>query len=189
MPLISLIILVVWALFWVYWFIKATDSKKNLSIGIKKGIGFRLGILILAVVTIRLESNNLRNFNFTNLNDHNLAFEVIGLIVFISGLALAIWARAYLGRNWGMPMSEKHNPELITAGPYKYIRHPIYTGIITGFLGTAIAINISLLLIFFFASTYFIYSATKEEQYLARKFPKTFLKYKKTSKMLIPFIL
>ena len=58
--------------------------------------------------------------------------------VFVLGLALAVWARVYLGRNWGMPMSAKADPELVTTGPYRRIRHPIYTGVI---LGMVIAVS------------------------------------------------
>ena len=46
------------------------------------------------------------------------------------GLGLAIWARAHIGRNWGLPMSRKAYPELVTSGPYAVIRHPIYVGIL-----------------------------------------------------------
>jgi protein-S-isoprenylcysteine O-methyltransferase Ste14 len=47
---------------------------------------------------------------------------------------VAISARRYLGRNWGMPMSRKEQPELITSGSYAVIRHPIYTGLILAML-------------------------------------------------------
>jgi protein-S-isoprenylcysteine O-methyltransferase Ste14 len=52
---------------------------------------------------------------------------------------LAINARRHLGRNWGMPMSRKEQPELITSGPYALIRHPIYSGLMLAMLETLVA--------------------------------------------------
>jgi protein-S-isoprenylcysteine O-methyltransferase Ste14 len=53
-------------------------------------------------------------------------------------VGLAVLGRFYLGRNWGLPASRKENPELVTDGPYSYVRHPIYGGILLAMLGTAI---------------------------------------------------
>jgi protein-S-isoprenylcysteine O-methyltransferase Ste14 len=44
------------------------------------------------------------------------------------GLGFAIWARVHIGRNWGTPMTQKDEPELVTSGPYHLVRHPIYSG-------------------------------------------------------------
>ena len=52
----------------------------------------------------------------------------LGLVFFALGLGFAIWARAHIGRNWGTPMSQKNEPELVTSGPYHLIRHPIDSG-------------------------------------------------------------
>jgi protein-S-isoprenylcysteine O-methyltransferase Ste14 len=46
--------------------------------------------------------------------------------VFACGIGLAIWARVHLGRNWGMPMTQKSEPELVTSGPCQFVRHPVY---------------------------------------------------------------
>jgi protein-S-isoprenylcysteine O-methyltransferase Ste14 len=113
----------------------------------------------------------------------------IGLTVFFLGLALAVWARLYLGRNWGMPMSQKADPELITTGPYHVIRHPIYSGIILALIGTTIATSLYLLVAVVLIGGYFVYSATAEERYMTGRFPDTYPRYKRSSKMLIPFIL
>jgi protein-S-isoprenylcysteine O-methyltransferase Ste14 len=64
----------------------------------------------------------------------------IGAVVNVLGLGFAVWARVYLGSNWSRSVTIKRDHELITGGPYGLVRHPIYTGLLTGFLGTAIAI-------------------------------------------------
>jgi protein-S-isoprenylcysteine O-methyltransferase Ste14 len=86
-------------------------------------------------------------------------------------------------------MSEKADPELVTTGPYRSVRHPIYTGIILALMGTAVAINWYWLIAVAVPGAYFIYSALAEERYLARRFPDTYPAYKRTTWMLIPFVI
>ena len=62
-------------------------------------------------------------------------------MLFAVGLGFAIWARRALGHNWGTPMSQKYEPELVTSGPYWMVRHPIYSGILVAGLGTAVALT------------------------------------------------
>jgi protein-S-isoprenylcysteine O-methyltransferase Ste14 len=115
-------IVVIWVVFWLYWFISAFGSKKNATPQYGKFIGPRLVVFILAILLFRLI--NVQNYSLDNhIISKNIAIQVVGFIIFISGLLLAIWARVSLGKNWGMPMTQKQNPELVTAGPYKYIRH------------------------------------------------------------------
>ena len=112
-----------------------------------------------------------------------------GLVIFLLGLALAVWARVYLGRNWGMPMSQKADPELVTTGPYGMIRHPIYSGIILGMAGTAIAVSLYWLVAVAILGAYFLYSAVVEERTMTKLFPAAYPPYKRATKMLIPYLL
>jgi protein-S-isoprenylcysteine O-methyltransferase Ste14 len=100
-----------------------------------------------------------------------------------------VWARIHLGRNWGMPMTERTEPELVTSGPYRFVRHPIYSGILLGLLGTGLATSLYWLIGFGVALVYFTYSATVEERTLTATFPDAYPKYKAHTKMLIPFLL
>jgi protein-S-isoprenylcysteine O-methyltransferase Ste14 len=113
----------------------------------------------------------------------------IGLAVFGLGLALAVWARVYLGRNWGMPMSRRADPELVTTGPYRRIRHPIYSGVILGMAGTAMAVSLYWLNAVAILGAYFLFSAVIEERTMAKLFPAAYPPYKRATKMLIPYIL
>jgi protein-S-isoprenylcysteine O-methyltransferase Ste14 len=85
-------------------------------------------------------------------------------------------------------MTQRQNPELVTAGPYAVIRHPIYTGILTAMLGSAIALGPALFLIFLLLAVYFIYSARQEEKRMALLFPAEYPAYQARTKMLLPFI-
>ena len=113
----------------------------------------------------------------------------IGLALFALGLGLAIWARVHLGRNWGTPMTQKVEPELVTSGPYHLVRHPIYSGILVAGVGTAVALSWLWLTAVALAGVYFVYSATVEERYLTEQFPDNYPVYKRSTKMLVPFLL
>jgi protein-S-isoprenylcysteine O-methyltransferase Ste14 len=173
-------IAIAWIVFWVYWFASA--------VGVKKGTTDRRriplnGLSALAVLLL------LRVFRGGSLAVHSPILEAIGAVVFVSGIALAIWARVHLGRNWGMPMTQKAEPELVTSGPYRFVRHPIYTGLLVGVLGTALVENLIGLFIVAILGAYFYYSASVEERNLIATFPTAYPAYRKATKMLIPFVL
>jgi len=170
-----------WAVFWLYWLAA--------SVGVKAGrtrwtrfAGVRVAIVLVALLLLRLRV--FKQYAVT----HDPWLQVIGLVIFLLGLALAVWARVYLGRNWGMPMSEKADPELVTTGPYRTVRHPIYSGIILAMIGTTIAVSLYWLVAVVLVGIYFVYSAAMEERYMAGRFPDTYPRYKQSTKMLIPFI-
>jgi protein-S-isoprenylcysteine O-methyltransferase Ste14 len=131
----------------------------------------------------------LRVFRGNTLAVHGPALQAVGFILFLSGLGLAVWARIYLGRNWGMPMTQKDEPELVTSGPYRVVRHPIYSGILLAVLGTSLATDLYWLVAFAVMAAYFVYSAKVEERLLTTSFPTTYPSYRTKTKMLIPFLL
>jgi protein-S-isoprenylcysteine O-methyltransferase Ste14 len=182
MQVVDLVILVGWVGFWLYWLAA--------SVGVKTGrtrwgqfAGIRVGIILIVLLLARLRV--LKGHTVT----HDAVLEGIGLALFLLGLAVAVWARVYLGGNWGMPMTQKDNPDLVTTGPYRLIRHPIYSGILLAMIGTAIAVSVYWLIAAVVIGGYFIYSATVEERYMAERFPDTYPGYKRSTKMLVPFLL
>src|ERR1700751_3292199 len=84
----------------------------------------------------------------------------LGLRLCGLGWGFAIGARVHIGRNWGTPMTQKDQPELVTSGPYRLVRHPIYSGILVAGVGTAVALSWVGLAVVALAGGYFIYSAT-----------------------------
>jgi isoprenylcysteine carboxyl methyltransferase (ICMT) family protein YpbQ len=183
---LDLVILALWALFWVYWLASAVGTKSSRSgSNMSTGIGLRLVAFLLIVLLVR--TNVITADSFGAIANPTVRFVGFGL--FILGLALAVWARLFLGRNWGTPMSEKVDPTLVTTGPYRYIRHPIYSGLILAMVGTALAVTIYWLIVALLAGSYFVYSAIVEERNMTRLFPATYPAYKKSTHMLVPFIL
>ena len=86
-------------------------------------------------------------------------------------------------------MTQKDEPELVTSGPYRLVRHPIYSGILLASVGTAVALSWLWLPVVALAAIYFVYSATVEERYLAEQFPEDYPAYRRSTKMLVPFVI
>ena len=186
----AVIIAIGWIIFWLYWIVSAAGSKKSTASHIKQFVGIRLVLIGLATLLTLLFHRLPASFtNHYLATTNNTAVLALGLILFLLGLFLAVWARIHLGKNWGMPMTQKQNPELVTSGPYRYIRHPIYSGILLMVFGSFLDVNVYWLLVFILAAVFFIYSAVAEERLMMQQFPKTYLPYKARTKMLVPFIL
>jgi protein-S-isoprenylcysteine O-methyltransferase Ste14 len=171
---------IAWLVFWFYWITSASTSKESVSSGWRgrlTGVS-AAGVFVIAVV--------LRG---GSLAVHSVTLGVVGALLFACGIALAVWARVNLGRNWGMPMTQRAEPELVTSGPYRFVRHPIYTGLLTAMLGTALVDNLLGLIVVAALIAYFYYCGIVEERNLAATFPKAYPEYRSRTKMLIPFLL
>jgi len=189
MTIFQWIIPALWLLFAAYWGISALSAKR--SIGTtgwwQQGL-LRAGIVLLTLVVLHFTRTERALRAAQSYQTHSLILGAIGSALVLLGVGLAVYARFCLGRNWGMPMSRKTDPELVTTGPYKSVRHPIYSGIILAMIGSAIAISLYWLIAVVILAAYFVYSAVSEERYLTKTFPDAYPRYKQSTKMLIPFI-
>ena len=116
--------------------------------------------------------------------------RITGDLICLYGLFVTIWARRILAGNWSGDVTFKQGHELIRAGPYRFVRHPIYTGILTMCLGTAVEIGrlrcwVALPLMFLA----FWVKLKQEERLLLRHFPDAYPAYRKQVKALVPFVL
>lgn len=181
MRTVELVFAVGWAAFWIYWVVAAFSMKRG-RIPWSRELRIRALIFVVVVLLVRVGA----------FRDHGLNTDPwragLGLVLFAFGLGFAIWARVHIGRNWGTPMTQKVDPELVTSGPYHLVRHPIYSGILVATIGTAVALSWLWLVAAVVAGIYFIYSATVEERYLTEQFPDAYPAYKGSTKMLVPFI-
>ena len=113
----------------------------------------------------------------------------LGLLMVVLGLAFAVWARAYLGRNWSGTVTVKEDHELIRTGPYGIVRHPIYTGLLFAILGSAVAFGEWRgLLAFGFLTLAFVFKLRREERFMSESFPNDYARYRAEVPVLIPFI-
>jgi len=181
MHAVELVFAIGWAAFWIYWLVAAFSMKRG-RLAWSRELRIRAVIAVLAILLIRLGA-----FRNHGLNSDPWRAGV-GLVLFADGLAFAIWARVHIGRNWGSPMSQKNEPELVSSGPYRLVRHPIYSGILLASIGTAVALSWAWLIAVALAGVYFIYSAVVEERNLAKQLPDAYPAYKRSTKMLVPFV-
>ncbi|MGD0742350.1 MAG: isoprenylcysteine carboxylmethyltransferase family protein [Acidimicrobiales bacterium] len=181
MKAVELVFGVGWAAFWAYWLVAAFSMKRG-RVPWSRELRIRLVVVVAAVLAARLGAFRGHGLN---TDPWRAAF---GLCLFGLGLGFAIWARLHIGRNWGTPMSQKDQPELVTSGPYGLVRHPIYSGILVAGFGTAAALGWWWLVAVALAGAYVLYSATVEERWLTEQFPEAYPEYRSSTKMLVPFV-
>jgi protein-S-isoprenylcysteine O-methyltransferase Ste14 len=125
-----------------------------------------------------------------NLVPRTLATEVIADILALTGLITSLWGRVALGGNWSMYPVLKEDHELIERGPYAYVRHPIYSGLILMLLGSVVWLGNVYGLIFFAACLVGTWVKLRhEERLLTRHFGASYTRYKERVKALIPYVL
>jgi protein-S-isoprenylcysteine O-methyltransferase Ste14 len=131
---------IVWLAFLLYWQVASVGAKSNQRLEpilsrVLRSVAFLLAILLLMLPGWPIPAL----YTFYLPRGSWALWFWIGASVLVCGLGFAVWARVYLGRNWSRSVTIKQEHELITSGPYRLVRHPIYTGILAGFVGSAIA--------------------------------------------------
>lgn len=178
-----------WVLFLAYWWISAIGVKKNIR---RRSWRWETGIRVLAIAGIialtRLPATRAIFQGGPPPAEINSVEGIVGLLVCMAGFALAVWARRHLGRNWGMPMSLKEGHELVTTGPYRYVRHPIYTGMLLAILGSGLVNGPIWVVVFAGMAIYCVYSARTEENLMLQQFPEQYAGYKRRTKAIFPYI-
>jgi len=177
-----------WAVLLTYWFVNA--SKVKAAVQTQTALSRYVYLFFLAsgfVITYaRIFAVGPLGYQLIPVNDLS---GIVGLAVCIGGVAFAIWARRTLGNNWSGEVTLKKEHELVQRGPYKIVRHPIYTGFEIGLLGVAITIGqvkglLGLSIVF--AAHY--YKTTMEEKIMYAQFPTQYADYAKRVKRLVPFV-
>ena len=184
----SIVISFAWVGFVLYWIISAPARAHQ---GKLKNLALSVVLLVaVACVFMLLGSGSVPETVNPVLWNGSLPVALCADIVAAAGLSLLIWARRALGTNWSATARKNGESELVTRGPYAYVRHPIYTGFITLVLGTAAAYgHLVGLLILVMCCVGLYLKASREESILKEKFPGAFEEYKARTAMLIPFIL
>ena len=176
------IIYVIWFIIVVYLTVSAIGVKQETQGHLLQSVGIMLAI-IAAFLLPRLPM-----FSFLNVASINPLIDSLGVILCAAGMVFLVWARQNLGRNWSQTVSIKKGHELVTSGPYRYVRHPMYAGGIIACIGSAIVVGGAWILLLVILGLIFLWRVGAEDRLMARQFPNEYPLYKKRTKALIPFV-
>lgn len=185
-PLVVVFIIeCLWGVGICYWVARGFSNKRSVYRQSRRSVW-----LYLLVASAYMEIV----FNIRALRAHalrqTLTTQIGGIALCVMGIALAVAARRTLGRNWSGLVTLKQDHELIRHGPYRFVRHPIYAGVIVAVAGTLLAIMPDLrgLLVFVFLATALRLKSIWEEKMLSRQFPEEYPRYMRQVKALVPFV-
>jgi protein-S-isoprenylcysteine O-methyltransferase Ste14 len=192
------IILACWATFIIVWVLLSFNTKRDIRGGYS-GVWRQFWLLrIVAAIAlvffaIRV-ARGMANYPSPGLIfSHQIfpQFPVLGWIaaaLSLIGVAFAIWARVHLGSNWSPRPAVKEHHELVTSGPYAYVRHPIYTGVVLMAFATLLTGSMFGIGVFIIASFFYILRIHKEEKIMLNLFPNEYPAYQSRTKRLVPFL-
>jgi protein-S-isoprenylcysteine O-methyltransferase Ste14 len=189
--LFSWLIFAAWLTLVGYWAISAVAMKR--STGRRwiwwREIALRLGFFAVVVMGLRVAVPGGALPNPLNAVDGSMLPGLIGCTLCTLGIGLAIRGRSLLNPIWGMPTSGLDSAALVTSGPYAYVRHPIYGGMLLAILGSAMGQSLFWLLPLLVYGPQLVLSARREETFLLQRFPERYRDYMKRTRMLLPFVL
>lgn len=178
-----------WLVWCVYWWRAAADVKAAIR---RETVGSRLRHIVPLTIAALLVG--LPSVPVFMLDDRFLprtwSAYWIGAAIVAAGLSFTVWARLVLARNWSGTVTVKAEHELVTAGPYRLVRHPIYSGLLLAFAGSAVARGewrgVLAVLV---ASAALWWKLRLEERWMTETFGPAYVSYRKSVAALIPFVL
>jgi protein-S-isoprenylcysteine O-methyltransferase Ste14 len=178
-----------WLAFVAVWLLAAISTKRTVY---RESHSQRLRYWVLLVIACLLLIYGRQLLYPLNLGviPHAAPLAWTAALLCIAGLLIALWARVTLGSNWSGMVTLKEGHELVERGPYRFVRHPIYTGMLVMFFATALVQRhlagfVGLLLIF---ASFWI-KLGFEESLMLQQFPERYAAYRQRTKRIIPFVL
>jgi protein-S-isoprenylcysteine O-methyltransferase Ste14 len=183
MTIYQQIVAACWGVLLVVWFVLA------LVLGQRGRHSTRVWWLRLGAIAILLIAVYFITRGLTPALDQPTPGAALGgAVLCVAGLALALWARITMGRHWQRPAAQHDAPALVTAGPFEYVRHPIYAGIIAMLLGSAINVPGSYVEVLL-SIVSLVILARHEERDMLHVLPDAYLTYMQRTKRFVPFLL
>jgi protein-S-isoprenylcysteine O-methyltransferase Ste14 len=178
----------IWTVFWVLWILPAVFGKRTVR---RQATGSRILQLIMLLVAYVLIVNGELGWNWLNLRlvPEERTSTAVGYGLLMAGMLFAGWARLFLGGNWSSNVTLKQDHTLIRSGPYRIVRHPIYTGLLVALLGTAIALGeLRCFLGVLLAAIAWKIKSMSEETLMVQQFGDQYARYREQVKGLVPYL-
>jgi protein-S-isoprenylcysteine O-methyltransferase Ste14 len=179
---------VIWTAFGIFWLLPAILGKRTVQ---RQASGPRILQLALLVAAYVLLADSDLGLDFLDrpLVPEGRGAVLIGYSLLAAGLLFAGWARLTLGGNWSSNVTIKQDHTLVSSGPYRIVRHPIYTGLLVALLGTAIVLReLRCFLGVVLAAIAWKYKSINEEVFMVQKFGDQYARYRMEVKGLVPYI-
>jgi protein-S-isoprenylcysteine O-methyltransferase Ste14 len=175
-----------WYAFFVVWAVGALKVKQTKMMepdAARLFTGILMVVAYLLLFSHYFEFGVLARRMFPSIS----SVEWFGVVLTYAGATIAIWARLILGQNWSARVTLKVGHELIHSGPYGYVRHPIYTGMLLAMAGTAIVVGewkgaAAVVL----SIVTFCLKAQREEQFMVTEFGERYQEYRSQTGFLVP---
>ena len=176
----------VWYAVWTAWAFQSKKTQQRESIASRLSYTF----ILLVAVWLMFFTHQLGPWWHHSIFTATAVTGSVAVALTALGFALTLWARYILGSNWSGNVTIKVAHELIRSGPYSFVRHPIYTGIIVAAAGTAIALDqtrglIALALLWLG----FTIKRLKEENFMRQTFGEQYVEYSRTTGAIFPLLL
>lgn len=180
---------ILWTCFWGYWAFSAVRLRPTARSEGERSYRSHALLVVLAFVLVMAPWMHVSVLG-TRFLPPALSVFWTGVVLLVAGLGIAVWARYHLGEYWSGRIAVKDGHKLIRTGPYALARHPIYTGILLGMTGTAVALGEwrGVLAVVLIAAAYG-YKIWREERLLLRELGQEYAGYRRDVKAIIPFVL
>jgi protein-S-isoprenylcysteine O-methyltransferase Ste14 len=177
---------VAWIAIWITW---AFQSKRTQQ---REGLDSRLSYTILgwAAGYLMFSAKGVPGWWNSDIFAYRMWIGQCGVAITALGFAITFWARAILGGNWSSSVTIKVGHELVRTGPYRWVRHPIYTGMIVAMTGTALARDewrgVAAIVLLWLS---FTVKRLKEEAFMRQTFGAQYDEYSRTTGAIFPALL
>jgi protein-S-isoprenylcysteine O-methyltransferase Ste14 len=178
-----------WLVWGVYWLIAARNVKQATRMESPLSRAGHVVPLVIAALLLWWPWH-VHDLLFAKLLPRETWMFWAGAAITAAGLLFTVWARVHLAGNWSGVVTLKQDHELITSGPYRLVRHPVYTGLLLAFVGTGVAQEEwrSVLAVAIVAAALWR-KLRLEEKWLGEQFGETYTRYRQRVKALIPFVI
>jgi protein-S-isoprenylcysteine O-methyltransferase Ste14 len=177
-----------WGVFYTYWLVSAFATKRTaVRESFPGSFIYRIPVVVAGIVLVY--AARMPKPMSAVIFPSTTPICVLVVAFSTTGLVTCLWARITLGRNWSSVVMVKVDHELVQTGPYRFVRHPIYSGIILMFAAIVLLVGRAAGILAFGLFVFsFVLKLRREERMMLKQFPTSYPEYVKKTKLLVPFI-